>query len=857
MRRLFPFPVAGVGHTLILVLPLTLVLTPRAAAQQQRPDHNLPLPRLTALVPPGAQAGTTVEVTIVGTDLEDPTAMLFSFPGIKAEPIAPPPPPPDAKNPPPSTVTKFKVTVPPDAPLGTHDVRIVNKWGVSNPRAFMVGDLAEVMEKEPNNDVGEAQRVEINTTVNGVIAAPTDVDYFLFAGKQGQRVVISCLASSIDSRLLAALELYDTRGKLLGYNRHYQDGDALLDCTLPADGEYLIRLFEFTHLAGSPEHFYRLTITTGPWIDAIIPPMIEPGKSAQVTVYGRNLPGGQLDPSSTADGRTLEKLTVTVEAPAVPPGTHPLTFSGRVPPPTAALDGFEYRLKNAVGTSNPFLLTFARAPVVLDNGNNETPETAQEVPLPCEIAGTIEKKRDRDWYSFTAKKAEVFNIEVLSDRIGAPADMKFLLRNPAANQTIVEQDDNPDVLSVKFFIRTHDPAVYRFTAPADGKYQLLVTSQTADTLAGPRQFYRVRITPDLPDFQLFVMPPDFHRPDGGTLLQGSSEGYTIFALRQDGWNGEIALTLDGLPTGVTCPPQALAPGQRQTELILTAAADAPEWTGEIHLKGTATINGQAVVREARPATITWPVPPQQNIPTISRLDRNLMLAVRGGAPFNLTASLDKPILQQGDKATLNVKLTRIWPDFKTPMQLIPLDVPPNLNFNNNQQATIAPDKSDAALPVAINANVPPGTYNLVLRGQAQIPYNKDPKAMQKPNVNVVLPCAAVAVTVLPKSVGTVAVTVPNPNVKAGEQVEVTVKITRLFDFAGEFKVELVLPQNVQGVSADPVTLPAGQNEAKLVLKAAADAAPGPRADLIVRASATLNGNVPTTQEAKFTVTVVK
>ena len=36
-----------------------------------------------------------------------------------------------------------------------------------------------------------------------------------------------------------------------------------------------------------------------------------------------------------------------------------------------------------------------------------------------------------------------------------------------------------------------------------------------------------------------------------------------------------------------------------------------------------------------------------------------------------------------------------------------------------------------------------------------------------------------------------------------------VKVARQFDYAGEFKVELVLPPNVKGVAADEVTIPAG------------------------------------------------
>src|SRR5262249_39917779 len=261
------------------------------------------------------------------------------------------------------------------------------------------------------------------------------------------------------------------------------------------------------------------------------------------------------------------------------------------------------------------------------------------------------------------------------------------------------------------------------------------------------------------------------------------------------------------------------------------------------------------------ASITWPVQPQQNIPTLTRLDRQLMLAVRDKVPYSLAATIDKPAIVQGDKGTINLKLTRVWPDLKNPLtaQIVDPPEPPiqNLIVNNNQPVTIAPGADTAAVPVQVNTNVTPGTYNLVFRTLMQIPYNKDPRAAQKPPVNVVLPSAPVALTVLPKTVATVTAAVPNANVKAGGATEVIVKVARQFEYAGEFKVQLVLPPNVAGVSADEVTIPAGMDEVKLMLKAAADAAPGPRADLLVRATATLNGNVAVTQEAKFTVTVVK
>src|SRR5262249_52298051 len=259
-----------------------------------------------------------------------------------------------------------------------------------------------------------------NSTVNGTISASTDVDYFVFAGKQGQRVVVSCLASSIDSRLFAGLELYNKQGSLIAANREYQDKDAVLDATLPSDGDYYVRVFAFTYTQGSPEHFYRLTVSTAPWIDAVYPPVVEPGKKTDVTIYGRNLPGGKPDPSAVLDGHVLDKLFFAVEPPSDPAAHTQLRTTGYVPPRSSFLDGFELRLRNDVGTSNPYLLTYARAPVVLDNEANDTSESAQEVPVPCEIVGRIEKRGDRDCYRFTAKKGDVYGIEPFADRIGAP-----------------------------------------------------------------------------------------------------------------------------------------------------------------------------------------------------------------------------------------------------------------------------------------------------------------------------------------------------------------------------------------------------------------------------------------------------
>jgi hypothetical protein len=744
-----PTPARRLGAALLLGT-LAACLAPRAAAQQPPLGPGLPQPRLLIVSPAGGQAGTTVEVTCTGNDLDEPQKLLFNHPGIKAEPVAEAPKPvkPAQGGQPAQVAVRFKVTIPANVPVGGYDVRFAGKAGASNPRAFVVGDLPEVNEKEPNNDVEQAQEIALNSTVHGAITTPTDVDYFRFAGKKGQRVVVSCLTSSIDSRLHAAVAVYDKAGTPLASGRNYRGNDALLDCTLPGDGDYLVRVCAFAYLQGTAEHFYRLTVSTAPWIDAVYPPVVVPGKTATLTVYGRNLPDGKPDPDAVVDGRVLEKMTVSVKVPGDAAALQRLAFRGHVPPISGAMDGFEYRVSNKVGTSNPFLLTFAQAPVVLDNGDNDTPDRAQPVTVPCEIAGRIEKKHDRDWYSFTAKKGDVLSIEIYGDRLGSPLDLYAVLKSAGPKTaTIVELDDNPEPVANQFFARGEDPPRYPFKVPADGTYLLQVSSRGADAEASPRHLYRVRITPERPDFRLVLMPSSVNAPDACIVRRGATQFYTAHVMRIDGFSGEITLTAEGLPEGVTCPPQKVAAGQRQGTLVLTATEGAPLWQGEIRVKGTATIDDKKVEREARAATITWPLPQNQNGPTISRLDGSLVLAVTEQGPFALTTTLTTATAKPGEKVTVPLKLARNWSDFKAPVQVTVLGLPGG-NQPPPPALTIAADKTEASVVVDVKQNVPPGVYTIVFSGRAQFAYSKDPSGKPKQNVTVVLPSPPLTLTVV-------------------------------------------------------------------------------------------------------------
>ncbi len=229
-----------------------------------------------------------------------------------------------------------------------------------------------------------------------------------------------------------------------------------------------------------------------------------------------------------------------------------------------------------------------------------------------------------------------------------------------------------------------------------------------------------------------------------------------------------------------------------------------------------------------------------------------MLAVRDQAPGELKATTDKFVVELGKKADIPLKLKRGSQEFKGNFQVTPAqppDTPPGITFG---AVTFPPGKDEQKLALTVGANTTPGTYNLVFRGFAQIA----PKAKGK-SINTILPSNAVQVVVLPKQVAKLSLDNANPKLKAGAEMAITVKVQRLFDYADAFTVELVLPQNAKGLTADKITIAPGANEAKLTLRVPPGTPPANLQNLVVRAVAVLHGNVNLTHETKINVSIVK
>lgn len=589
---------------------------------------TLPTPRLLTVMPMGGLAGSTVEVTLTGSDIDDASELRFSSPTITAKPKL------GANGQ--AEPNKFLVTLPATTPHGIHDMRVLTRYGISTPRAFVVGGLPEVVRTKANNSQADALALEVGSVCNAYATAAAE-DYYTFQAKKGQRVLVDCASTEIDSRLVKVLILADAEGRDLVVNRR----GGFLDWTAPADGKFFIKVHSLTY-EGGPEHFYRLTLTDGPRVEYLYPPVATTGSSAKLALYGRNTVGSA-DAKAVAEGVALTRAEVSVAVPAKPmlsawAGSFPLPLLG------GSLSGFSWIPGDSRALPQYVTLLTAPSPVAMEVEPNGQASQAQKITLPCDIAGQFYPAADVDTYEFTAKKGEVWWIEVTSQRLGLHTDpfvvVQSVTKDAKGVETladVVEINDiaNP-IAGTPYDAGSADP-LGKLTIKADGVYRLQVRDLFGGTRLEPRNVYRLQVRKAEPDFALVAWP--FHAPNVNNdnsapaepqaLWRGATMALQVGAVRKDGFDGEIELRAEGLPPGVTATGSKVPAGKAQGFLFLTAAEGAKAGLGEVRLIGRAQIDGKSVDREISLASVIWHVKDMRQDNPKARLVMQKLVSVSG------------------------------------------------------------------------------------------------------------------------------------------------------------------------------------------------------------------------------------
>lgn len=567
-------------------LALLVVLVGASLVQAQ-----LPQTRLYALSRAGGQAGTEFDVTILsGADLDEVDGLLFNHPEITAEQKK------DGNGNP--VTNAFAVKVGPNVPVGAYEARCRGLFGVSNPRRFMVSHRAEVMENTDNNSPDKATPIELGQIVNARLEAGNDVDWYRIDAQAGMKIVLDCFAERIDSKMDPVLAVYDETGRRrLAYSRNTTGLDEVFVFEPERSGVFLIKVNDQIFRNGN-EYIYRLLIHTDPHIAIAFPPV----GAGKVTLHGFNLPG-----SSKTDqelfGAPLETLEVSVQAPAE---KDLLDVDQRVSPVAAALDAFDYRLEHNGVSSNPVTLGITELPVATEVEPNDTAEQAQAITVPADVSGQFSKVEDNDVFRFEAKAGQVFYVEVLGQRLGRPVD-PFLIVDRVTKkedgtetfQRLTAQDDIATNLQQNVFETKTDDAIYRLEVGADSLYQVTVRDRYWESRGNPSLLYRLIIREETPDFRLVALPTS---PTAGQswpvgLRKGDHFPVTVYAFRQDGYQGPIRVTADVLPAGVTCPPAVIGTNETTTQMVITTTADAQAGWHQFNLIGTATVKSPQIQRQ--------------------------------------------------------------------------------------------------------------------------------------------------------------------------------------------------------------------------------------------------------------------
>jgi hypothetical protein len=691
---------------------------------------QLPGARLNSVFPAGARQGATAECSLSGADLAGASGLYFSHPGISAVPSGP---------------NKFTVRVAAGVPVGAYDVRAVTPRGLSNFRAFAVGDWPEAREQEPNDEPARAQPLTLPVVVNGRVERPTDVDCYAFHLHKGQRVFIDCWAWRLDSQLDGTLLLLGPDGRELAYAGDYYGKDPFLDITAPADGTYVLKVWDFVY-GGGPDYFYRLHVGGLPHLDAVVPAAVRPDTRTTVTLLGRNLPGGTPVPGgATVQGRPLEALTREIDVPADAACAPRLRLGEAVRPPRSSLDGIAYRLATPAGSSNPVFLALTEDPVVPEREPNDERSAAQGLVVPCEVSGTFGAPGDVDWYSFRARKGERLVVELFGERQSGLPDPFLVLCDRSGRRLLAADDYGRNVGQIRFTTTTRDARV-DFTAPADGCYFVQVRDLYYQQRGDARFGYRLSLRRPRPDFRLVAVPTHDTQPDSTTVGRGGRYWLDVLVFRDDGFDGPVRVEASDLPPGVTAGPVVVGPGKTAVPLVLTADGDAPPGHRDIVVTGRAPVGGREVVHAARGGGLTWPT---VNTPGVARLSDSIPVAVRAAPPFVLTATPGTSRCAPGAKVRIGVTLRRAA-DWAEPVQLSGLDLPPGASL---PLVTLPRGAAEGVVELTVPANMRPGTYTFAVAGAGQVPRDYlaagDPHKPRGPNVRAVYPSNAITLTVVP------------------------------------------------------------------------------------------------------------
>jgi hypothetical protein len=438
--------------------------------------------------------------------------------------------------------------VDPEAGPGEHRLRLVTPRGVSNSLRFLVAPYPAIREGET------PELLPLQVAVNGRIRQGGEEDTYAFQVSKGQRIGFEVLydpgppripGRPVRKTLDPELTLYASGGSWFDPRRPVRlafndeplsprlSKAARLAYNFAASGRYFIKVGSFKGL-GSPDYCYQLRLTSLENGDLPHAPAGRPAPEHP----GREPEWKERDFERVLGQTHLLRLGArTVEPPQAPP-TCPGPESGGTPAASGSAAGHPPTPVSGSG----------RLPDPVEEGlSNNSFGEALAVSLPVLVEGAIEHPGDVDTFKFQVGTGDRLAFEIETPESGTP---RF---NPRLG--VFDSDGREFLTNVykrigrndQFYLKTVEPkTLYTFRLGGEHFLQIRdVTSRYGD----PGFRYRLLIRPQVPhvgDIQVLE--------DRLNLKQGQARKLTVTTAQEEGFEHDIAVTLEGLPEGVQLLP---------------------------------------------------------------------------------------------------------------------------------------------------------------------------------------------------------------------------------------------------------------------------------------------------------------
>ena len=595
------------------VATLLCVSAPRLIAQDanEKPPGE---PQLISVFPVGARQGATIPAEIRGRTLQGAYGVWFDTEGLRAEvegideiefEAAKDYDPKALKNRQGYRIS-LKVEVDPGTPRGIHHFRILTPQGISNSLEFAVTSLSTVGEAETaHNSAGTAQLVRIPATIEGKISQGGEVDYYAFEVSVGEDLTFEVFSNAPPGSFMGPpgqfdpeLTLYELTGSWFDPERptrlafndepgspHVSNAPRLTHQFSKA-GRYLVRVSSFMW-KGSPDYSYQLRITPSEgsaadqlsaeggdsspavsgWQERAFKRVLEPDRLEQL--WSRTVPRRITEPATAPGGSAAGKVSSGVQA-----ERDDLSIDTTVPEPVIAEEP------------------------------NDIFSQALEVNVPTILEGAIERPGDVDIFKFKVEPGQGLAFEIETPDTSLP------FFNPRLG--VFDAGDNEFLTNVykrisrnfTFYLKTVEPKTI-YTFELGGEYYLQIRDVTS-RYGDPGFRYRVLIRPQAPHVgDVTVQQKQIN------LARGGAKKVTVTTDQEEGFGGEIALRVEGLPPGVDAvtgtevepdrgPPldeghkNRFLPKSQTAVIMLVASQDAPltRWPTFIRVVARPIVDGK-------------------------------------------------------------------------------------------------------------------------------------------------------------------------------------------------------------------------------------------------------------------------